>query len=126
MLKNETINRWLYEAQYRTDAPLSLDQIRSIIEKAYTQGRIDGGEVMRNSKSHTLRSHLDSLRVGDTVAVSNGIQAGEVFITAIMANGKMLVTSGVEPHRQMAFWRSNGEGVDLRQWKIIAGASASW
>lgn len=70
------------------------------------------------------RTYLDGLRVGDTIAVSNGQQAGEVTITAIHGQGKMLVTTGVEPHRQMAFWRSNGDGVDLKQWKIIIGASA--
>lgn len=29
------------------------------------------------------RTYLDGLRVGDTIAVSNGQQAGEVTITAI-------------------------------------------
>lgn len=71
-----------------------------------------------------LRNYLDSLRVGDTIAVSNGQQAGNVTITGIHGQGKMLVTTGVEPHRQMAFWRSNGKGVDLRHWEIIVGASA--
>ena len=71
-----------------------------------------------------LRNYLDSLRVGDTVAVSNGQQAGNVTITAIHAQGKMLVTTGVDPHRQMAFWRSNGDGVDMKQWKIIIGTEA--
>ena len=71
-----------------------------------------------------LRNYLDSLRVGDTVAVSNGQQAGNVTITAIHGQGKILVTTGVELHRQMAFWRSNGDGVDMRQWKIIIGTGA--
>ena len=49
----------------------------------------------------------------------NRAQAGNVTITAIHGQGKILVTTGVEPHRQMAFWRSNGEGVDLKRWAIF-------